>query len=284
METKNGLVYRKRCFQNPRYWGAGGPVQKRYNLVIMSVPASASTPEVASAQNLYPIALHLTGRRCVVVGGGAVGERKALGLLDCGAHVVVIAPDLRSDKLYALANAGKIWHIPEPFAPLHLEGASLCVAATDNPAINEAVLFAAHAHNVLCNLAAPALSEANPDGAKAEDRAAMSGDFVTMGTVRRGDLLLAVTTGGAGPSLAARIKQGWEDEYGPEWETYVRLLREMRERVQADGNLSEIDRAGALRRLVQTESIREKLASDDEAEARADALAAIAAPEEVPWD
>lgn len=89
-----------------------------------------------------PIGITLTGRPCLVVGGGTVGTRKAATLLAAGAQVTVVAPAL-SDELAAMAADGRIRWIEVPYADLHLAGAFLVVAATDDPALNAAVAAAA---------------------------------------------------------------------------------------------------------------------------------------------
>ena len=144
------------------------------------------------AEKFYPVALSLRGRRCVVVGGGAVGARKAIALAECGANVVVVAPTV-APELAEEITSGQIQHLALPFQSEHLRGAFLCIAATDRPEVNAAVAEAARLRGILLNLAAPA--GANPINST---EISESGDFVTMAAVRRGELLLALTTGGAG--------------------------------------------------------------------------------------
>ena len=242
----------------------GSPPFVRQSDIIYRMSALSNPSETL---NLYPVALNVAGRRCVVVGGGSVAERKVSGLLESNAHVVVISPELRSAALRDKARNGEIIHSASPFAPDLLIGAFLCVAATDNPVVNDAVFRAAQQQKVLCNLAAPAFVIQAASGN--EDEAA--GDFHTMGTVRRGDLLLAVATGGAGPALSARIRREWDAAFGPEWEPYTRLLRELRTRVNESGRDAQT-RAEALRCLAASDSVREKLGAGDEAGARAEAL------------
>ncbi|MBC7807964.1 MAG: bifunctional precorrin-2 dehydrogenase/sirohydrochlorin ferrochelatase [Akkermansiaceae bacterium] len=165
---------------------------------------------------LYPVALDVRGRRCLVVGGGTVGARKAMALADAGAAVTIVAPELCADALI-LVNDEKAQHTAEPFVPDHLEDAFLVVVATDSPAVNADVSREARRRGVLVNMAAPG-DESDTD----------SGDFATMATVRRGDLLLAVTTGGAGPALSAQIRRELSARFGEEWEPTVSLLSEMR--------------------------------------------------------
>ena len=186
-----------------------------------------------SASFLYPIALDVTGRRCVVVGGGPVGRRKADALRDAGAEVSIIS----------LETSG-------PFAPEHLDGAFLCVAATDSPEVNAQVASASRERGVLLNLAAPGTDEAE------------GGDFATMASVTRGSLVVGVTTGGAGPAVAARLKRKLQEEYGPEWTMYAALLAEARAELKKR-HADPAERAERLRALAERESILEKLRLGD---------------------
>ena len=210
---------------------------------------------------LYPIGLRVRGRRCVVVGGGAVGERRVRALLEAGADVGVVAPRV-TDTLSDLIHDGDAAHINAAFRPEHLDGAFLVIAATDRPDVNREVVRSARARGVLASLAARA------DG---EEEA---GDFVTMAAVRRGDLLLALTTGGAGPALSARLKREMEKQFGTEWGSYVALLGEMRELVK-QRYAGEPERATALRRLAAADGVRDRIAAGDAEGARAEALACL---------
>lgn len=212
-----------------------------------STPSSkADIPAPTASPFLYPVALNVCGRHCVVVGGGSVGFRKATALLEAGAQVTVVAPDA-SPALRALADDQRIVYRAEPFTPAHLEEAFLVIAATDRSDINQAVADAARAHGVLLNLAA---GTDDPE----------TGDFATMATVRRGDLVLGVTTGGAGPALAAQIKRDLDTRYETHWEQYVALLGTMRTIAKRD--IADADeRAKALRRLAASETVRNCFAS-----------------------
>jgi siroheme synthase-like protein len=207
----------------------------------------------AQSTGLFPVALNVAGRRCVIVGGGPVGERKARALVEAGANVVVVALALTAAGLAEDVRAGHVCHVAAPFTPEHLEGAFLAIAATDRPEVNAAVAHAARARGVLVNLAAPpAENDARDD----------FGDFATMASVRRGDLLIAVSTGGAGPALAARLKRDLGERFGPEWADFVALLGEMR--VCARQILpDEAARTSALRRLAASDAVRLALARGD---------------------
>lgn len=100
----------------------------------------------------YPVNLDITGRTCLVVGGGRVATRKTGQLLECGARVRVVSPDA-SPELCRLAGEGRLEWRARPFAAADLEGAVLALAATDSPAVNEAVLTEARRRGILCNMA-----------------------------------------------------------------------------------------------------------------------------------
>lgn len=165
----------------------------------------------------FPINLDIRGRRVVVVGGGTVSARKCLSLLDAGARITVIAPEL-DDRLMALLEQGEISHLARGFAPGDLAGAFLVFAATDSPAINAAVAEEAKARGILADIAdAPEL-----------------GDFTLPAIARRGDLQIAVSTGGKSPALARRIRDELAARYGPEYEAALVLLGTLREKLLTD--------------------------------------------------
>jgi precorrin-2 dehydrogenase / sirohydrochlorin ferrochelatase len=145
---------------------------------------------------LYPIFLDLSGRRCVVVGGGEVAIRKAHKLLQARARVVVISPEIKPE-LESVAVEIHRRHYREG----DLEGAYLAFAATDSRETNAAVAWEAKERGILVNVAD-----------KPSD-----GDFALPSTLRRGGLQVAVSTGGASPTLARRIKNELEEAFGPEW-------------------------------------------------------------------
>lgn len=162
----------------------------------------------------YPIFLEVRGRLCLVVGGGAVAERKVRGLLEQGALVRVVSPTL-TPALAAEAAAGHLVHRSRPFAPADLEGAFLAFAATDDPAVNAAVAAAAEAARIPVNVA--------------DDPSRST--FLVPSTLKRGDLAVAVSTGGASPALAKRLRAELEEKVGEEYAALARLLGEARREV-----------------------------------------------------
>ena len=167
-------------------------------------------------QYMYPIFLSISGRLCVVIGGGRVAERKILSLLEAEAHVRVISPQL-TDVLTALAAEGRIDWLPRCFQSGDLAEALLVFAATDSRYVNEAVARAAAASGQLVNIAdAPELC-----------------NFQVPAVVRQGDLSIAVSTNGKSPALAAKIRKQLTTDYGPEYAVLLELLGRIREQALA---------------------------------------------------
>jgi precorrin-2 dehydrogenase/sirohydrochlorin ferrochelatase len=168
--------------------------------------------ETAATSAAYPLILtNLAWVRCVVVGGGDVAERKVLGLLAGGARPTVISPMLTT-ALAGWRDAGRLEHVERTYREGDLAGAFLAVAATDDRATNAAVAVDGARHGILVNVA--------------DDPSA--GNFHTAAVVRRGDLLLAVSTAGGSPTLTARIRRELEARYGDEYARLLRLLRSLR--------------------------------------------------------
>jgi len=160
--------------------------------------------------------LKLDGRQCLVVGAGAVGEAKIESLLATGALVRVIAPRA-TPRVREWSLAGRIeWHARE-FAPADLAGVHLVIAATGSPALHDEIFAQARRQGVLCN----AVDE--PERC----------DFYFPAVVRRGDLQIAISTGGQSPALAQRLRKQLERQFGPEWERWVAKLGLAREELMA---------------------------------------------------
>jgi precorrin-2 dehydrogenase len=145
---------------------------------------------------LYPIFLDLSGRRCVVVGGGEVANRKARKLLQARARVVVISPEIKPELESVAVEVHR-----RPYKEGDLHGAYLAFAATDSREANATVAREAQERRIPVNVA---------------DRPS-DGDFALPSTLRRGRLQVAVSTGGASPILARKIKEKLEEVFGPEW-------------------------------------------------------------------
>lgn len=175
-----------------------------------------------SAPAQYPVNLVLTGRRCLVVGGGRVALRKVEGLLACGAAVTVVAPEV-VPELDGLAGV-TIERRPYEPGEAGTGGYRLVITATDDRSVNQQVHDDADAAGVWVN------SADDPDRCT----------FTLPAVVRRGPLMLTVATGGHSPALSSWLRGRLEDEYGgPEWETLIALLAEERAAIQADGRSTE---------------------------------------------
>lgn len=158
----------------------------------------------------YPIFLDIKDRCCLVAGGGAVGTRKAFGLVRAGARVIVVSLGF-SDEL-SNTPFSAITLKEKEFEDSDLDGMSLVFAATDNMQLNARIRQAAQKKNVLCNIA---------DG---RDK----GDFILPAVVDRGDLLFAVSTCGASPALSRRLRMELETRFGPEYGMLATLLGRIR--------------------------------------------------------
>jgi precorrin-2 dehydrogenase / sirohydrochlorin ferrochelatase len=163
---------------------------------------------------VYPVFLNIDGKPCLVVGGGAVGERKVEDLLIAGAQVTLVSREA-TPVLVAMAAQGLINFRREDFTPEHLNGMVLAIAATNDLSTNQSVSAAAQARGLPVNIVdQPALCS-----------------FVVPATIRRGDLTLAIGTGGRSPALAKKLRQDLEKTYGPEFGPYLELLGVIREKV-----------------------------------------------------
>jgi precorrin-2 dehydrogenase/sirohydrochlorin ferrochelatase len=163
------------------------------------------------SKQFYMACLDVQGRRCVVVGGGSVGTEKALGLLACGAQVTVVAPELDPD----LHRAPVVWR-PRRYRARDLSGAFLVVAATSDRHVNERVYADAEARGLLCNVAdVPDLC-----------------NFILPAVHRQGPIAIAVSTGGASPALAQRIRSDIAARVGPEHAELAERLRSLRPEVK----------------------------------------------------
>jgi precorrin-2 dehydrogenase / sirohydrochlorin ferrochelatase len=152
---------------------------------------------------LYVACLRLAGRRCLVVGGGEVGLEKVEGLLACGGEVTLIAPDAVAE-LEQYAGEGSIAWERREYRAADLEGAFLAIAATDDTDVNIAIYEQAERRAMLVNVVdVPPLC-----------------NFILPAIVRTGPLAIAISTAGASPALAKRLKREIADQFG---EPYARL-------------------------------------------------------------
>jgi len=162
--------------------------------------------EQKTVGSYYPVFLDLRGRRCVVIGGGEVALRKVESLLAAGAEVTVVAPR-------ALEMPPGVTVVERGFQPADLDGAFFAISATDDRAVNSAVAAEAEARGILINVVdVPAESS-----------------VILPAVVRRGEFVLAVSTGGASPALARRLRERLEAEFGEEYGELIAFLKALRQ-------------------------------------------------------
>ncbi len=167
---------------------------------------------------LYPVSLVVAGRRCVVVGGGTVAARKVAALLDAGADVVVVAPEVCAE-----IRAMPVRVEERPYTAGDLDRAWLAIAATDDRDINRQVHADGRHARVWVNAA--------------DDPAACA--FTLPAVLRRGPVSVAVSTGGHSPALAGWLRDQIAAQFGPEIGRLAELLSEARDELQAAGRSTE---------------------------------------------
>ena len=165
--------------------------------------------------SLFPMFVKLEGRRVLVVGAGSVGEAKIESLLTTAASVRVIAPKA-TPRVREWAREGRIEWEAREYRPADFAGAFLVIAATGSPALHDDIYAEAKSRGVLCN----AVDE--PERC----------DFYFPAVVRRGELQIAISTGGLSPALAQRLRKELEQQFGPEWEEWVAQLGRTRDELQ----------------------------------------------------
>jgi precorrin-2 dehydrogenase/sirohydrochlorin ferrochelatase len=198
-------------------------------------------------RKFYPMMVDLTGKRCLVVGGGAVAERKVALLVECGAGVEVVSPRATA-RLTALAASGRIRLRRRPVRASDLPGAFLVVVATDDPQVNREVAERVKSAGRLVNVA--------------DDPAACS--FLVPSVIRRGDLTIAISTGGGSPALAKKLRQRLEQIIGPEYEAFLAALRLLRERAR-EAIADPEERQAIYRRAVESDLFEEAARGDSAA-------------------
>ncbi|HUT74961.1 MAG TPA: bifunctional precorrin-2 dehydrogenase/sirohydrochlorin ferrochelatase [Armatimonadota bacterium] len=166
----------------------------------------------------YPVLLDLDGRRCVVVGGGEVAERKVRSLVECGAETLVIAPEV-TEAIGDLARQGLVKLLRKPYEQGDLAGAWIVIAAAP-PAVNAAVAAEARRGRISVNVV--------DDPRRC--------DFIVPALVRRGPLLVAISSGGTSPALSRRLRELIEAQVGAEYGELADLLGRLRPEVLASGD------------------------------------------------
>jgi len=177
----------------------------------------------------YPVYLSLRCRKCLVVGGGNVAERKVKSLLECGANVWVVSP-LLTQGLTKLLEEKQIHCLHREYIPEDLDGCFLVISATNNPDINRKVADDCFTRNIPVNVVD------EPEKC----------NFIVPSVMRRGSLAIAISTGGKSPLLARKIRERLEGLFGAEYADYLELMGELREQI-----IKEVPDKGERRKIFE---------------------------------
>jgi precorrin-2 dehydrogenase/sirohydrochlorin ferrochelatase len=193
----------------------------------------------------YPIFVDLEGKKVVVVGGGAVAQRKIERLLEFEAQVHVISQEL-NPALAGYLREGRIKFMGREFTDSELDGAFMVIAATDDSLLNQRVSKSAMEKGLLVN----AVDEP------------YDCNFIVPSVLRRGDLLIAVSTSGKSPALAKRLRKELEKRFGREYESLLTLMGRLRKEILSRG-LSQSENRRIFTRLAEDPLILEVISRKD---------------------
>jgi precorrin-2 dehydrogenase/sirohydrochlorin ferrochelatase len=164
---------------------------------------------------LFPLFLKLRGRRCLIVGGGEISEGKIAGLLSTGAKIQVVSPEV-TPQIAAWHRGRQLRWMKRKFRQADLRGVYVVIAATSSNAVHLAIYREAQKRGILCNIVdVPELC-----------------DFYYGSVVQRGDLQIAISTAGASPSLAKRLRKKFEDEFGADYAEWLKALARERNKIR----------------------------------------------------
>ena len=187
---------------------------------------------------MYPLFADIAGRNVLVIGGGPIAHRKVQALLAGQADVQVISPSLTADLL-DLHNRGLIKTHQRPYHPGDLARAWLVIAATDDQKINRQVAAQAAQRRIFCNVVD------EPDLCT----------FHAPAVLQRGQLQIAISTGGASPALAQHIRQQLHQLFGEYYETFLQAARDLRTHVKQKYPHQQNRRAEILRTFIDSEAL-----------------------------
>ena len=185
--------------------------------------------------SFYPVFVELEGKRVVVVGGGAVAFRKVTALLECGA-VIHLAGRVLTSELQELVENKEIHFLGNEFEDEFLNGAFMVIAATDDKDLNHHVSTCAREKGVLVNAV-----DQPPDC-----------DFIVPSIIRRGDLLIAISTSGKSPAMARKIRKSLETQFGQEYEAFLAMMGRLRKEVLSLG-LSQKENSRIFQQIVDAD-------------------------------
>jgi precorrin-2 dehydrogenase/sirohydrochlorin ferrochelatase len=174
----------------------------------------------------YPVHLDIKNRNCLVVGGGAVGTRKVDTLLTCGARVTVVSPT-STQQLKKLASKGSVILRERAYRSADLKEIFLVIGATDDEKLNRQISKDAEQNGILCNIV---------------DRPEAC-NFILPSVVRRGDLVITISTSGQSPALAKRLRRKLEAQFGEEYADFLLLLGAIRKKLLSRAHEPEAHKA-----------------------------------------
>jgi precorrin-2 dehydrogenase/sirohydrochlorin ferrochelatase len=174
----------------------------------------------------YPIQLDIKNRDCLMVGGGAVGTRKVNTLMECGARVTVVSPN-PTPQLTRLASEGSVTLKKRAYRSDDLTGMFLVIGATDDESLNRQISKDAEQAHILCNIA---------------DRPEVC-NFILPSIVRRGDLVITISTSGKSPALAKHLRQKLETQFGREYADFLLLMGAIRQKLLSQAHEPEEHKA-----------------------------------------
>ena len=191
---------------------------------------------VVYTMKYYPLFIDIKDRKTLVVGGGAVAERKAKGLAKCGAAVTVIAP-AATEALVSMEADGLIEILNRPYQRGDTAGYVLVIAATDSEELNMIIHQEALSQNILVNI----VDQPEPGG------------FIAPAVIERGDLICALSSSGKSPFFIKQLKQYFEKKLYPELENELDILSHLRREVLSMPNLSEEEKSAEFTKRMQPE-------------------------------
>ena len=171
----------------------------------------------------YPIYLDVQNRNCLVVGGGSVGARKVSTLLDCGASVTVVSPRINA-KLNELSKKETLIIKIKPFQFSDLKDKFLVIGATDNQELNLQIHTEAERLGILCNIAD------QPEAC----------NFILPSIVKKGDLVIAISTSGKSPAFAKKLRKDFEKQFGNEYAAFLEVMGVIRKKLIAKDHKPEV--------------------------------------------
>jgi precorrin-2 dehydrogenase / sirohydrochlorin ferrochelatase len=182
----------------------------------------------------YPVLLDLSGKKVVVIGGGKVAQRKIETLLSYGAVIHIISKDLTSELKYLLEK-GEIKLLGDQFNETFIKDAFLLIIATSDKALNRKISSFAREKNILVN------AVDQPEECS----------FIVPSIIKRGDLIVAISTSGKSPALAKKIKETLEGQFGDEYRSFLNLMGKIRKELVSSG-MPEEDRNKIFHNLVDS--------------------------------